>query len=106
MKGLVTIVLAAATIANAEMAKCKKRDGSLYVGPTPPEDCVPVGSVRPSTGGEAGSSWKPGEFLPTPTPAPPAEEAARAAADAAREKELERRRAITAVAIQSMVVKQ
>ncbi len=30
----------------AEMAKCKKRDGSLCIGPTPPEDCVPLGSGR------------------------------------------------------------
>jgi hypothetical protein len=94
------LILASAAIAGADMVKCKKADGSLYVGPTPPENCVPVGTLR-APGGGSGSSWKAGEFLPTPTPAPPMDEQQRQQAEAARKKQIEERRAMPAVVLQN-----
>jgi hypothetical protein len=100
--GLPSIALLAPTLALADMVKCKKPDGGLYVGPTPPENCVPVGNLQSQ--GSSGSSWSPGAFLPTPTPAPDAATVSKAEAEAAKQKDIERRRGITAVAIQNMVI--
>jgi hypothetical protein len=84
------------------LAKCKKADGSLYVGSSPPAGCTSVGSLRSSSGESTGSSWKPGALRPKPTVAP---DTSAADAGAARKKEIERKRAITALAVQTMVVK-
>jgi hypothetical protein len=99
---LVTLILATTTIASADMVKCKKPDGSLYIGPTPPEDCVPVGSARDRSSEGGGASWKPGEFLPTPTPAPSAGEHGKPEVEAARLREIEERRKAPAVVLQNM----
>jgi hypothetical protein len=55
------LLTSSATVASAEMVKCKNPDGSIYVGPTPPEDCVPLGSA-PARGSKSssGSSWSAG----------------------------------------------
>jgi hypothetical protein len=42
--------------AEADMAKCKKPDGGIYVGPSPPEGCVIMGSYRSERGGSAPST--------------------------------------------------
>jgi hypothetical protein len=100
---IAVLVVAATTIARADMVKCKKADGGLYVGASPPENCVPVGTLREHpASGEGGSSWKPGDFRPTPTPAP---DTRTQDAEAVKQKEIERKRAIVAVAIQNMVIK-
>jgi hypothetical protein len=103
----VAVLLVAVSLpvaARAELAKCKQPDGSLYVGPTPPENCVPVGSIR-SQSGDGASSWKPGEFHATPTPAAAASAPDKAEAETAKQKEIEARRAVRAIAIQNMVNK-
>jgi hypothetical protein len=39
------LLLAAGTLASADMVKCKKPDGSLYYGPSPPEGCEVTDAV-------------------------------------------------------------
>jgi hypothetical protein len=100
---LAALVVAATTIANADMVQCKKPDGSLYVGSSPPENCVPVGTLRSQGhGDDGGASWKPGAFLPTPTPAPGPETQRKAEAEAAKKREMEERKRTPAVALQGM----
>ena len=102
---LAVLVVAMTTTARADMVKCKKADGSLYVGASPPENCVPVGTLRSQGGADAGSSWKAGGFLPTPTPAPDPGIVNKAEAEAAEKKAIEARRAVRAIAVQNMVNK-
>jgi hypothetical protein len=53
----------------AQLMKCRLPNGSLYVGISPPADCGPVSNARERGPSDAGTSSKPGKFLPTPTPA-------------------------------------
>ena len=99
----IVVFFASVTIASADLVKCKKPDGSLYVGPMPPENCTPVGSLRaPAAPKEGDSSWRPGDFRPTPAPTP---DSGAAEAVAAKKAEIDRRRGVEALAIQSMQVK-
>ena len=52
-------LLVAASIAMADMVKCKKLDGSLYIGPAPPAGCVDTGTRYDGApaGVSAGQSW-------------------------------------------------
>ena len=90
-----------ATRASADMVKCREPNGSLYVGSAPPENCTPLGSIRPQSAGP-GSSWSPGTLLPTPTPVP---DTSKADAAEAAQKEIDHKRGAPAVAVQKMVVK-
>jgi len=70
----IALLLTAATTASGDtdLVKCKKADGSLYVGLAPPEGCVKVETFRAQrpTGSDGSSSRKPGDFRPTPAPTP------------------------------------
>ena len=99
----IALVFASVGIASADLAQCKKPDGSLYVGMMPPENCTPVGSLRaPAAPKRGDSSWQPRDFKPAVAPRP--DGTVRDTAEA-NQGETARRRAITAVAIQNMVVK-
>jgi hypothetical protein len=41
---VLSVVLLVVVVARAQLVKCKKPDGNLYIGPTPPEDCIPTGT--------------------------------------------------------------
>jgi len=103
----IALLLATATVAHAEVVKCRQPNGSLYIGLAPPEKCVPVGNLRSggsnrqSSPGNSDSSWRPGEFRPTPLPKPGAPEAA----EAAKKPETEERRGESAIAVRNIVNK-
>jgi hypothetical protein len=97
------LVIASVTMVHAEMVKCKKPDGSLYVGPTPPENCTAVGNLREHpASGDSGSSWKQGDFRPTPTPVP---DTSTLDAEESKRKDIETKRqaSVGLVAVQEMV---
>lgn len=56
MRCFLLFAIIAAAPASADLIKCTKPDGSLYVGPTPPEHCLPTGSVRASSDHTASDS--------------------------------------------------
>jgi hypothetical protein len=69
---LAVLALLVPSIAAAAMVQCTEPNGSLYIGISPPANCVPVDKLRATPGRDAGSSRKTGELRPTPTPKPPA----------------------------------
>ena len=60
------------TAAVTAMVQCTEPDGSLYIGISPPANCVPIDKLRATPGRGAGSSGRNGELRPTPPPRPPA----------------------------------
>jgi hypothetical protein len=53
----------------AQLMKCRRPNGSLYLGISPPPDCGPVSNARERGPSDSGASPKPGKFPSTPTPA-------------------------------------
>jgi hypothetical protein len=64
---LAALALLAPATAVAEIVTCTERDGSLYIGISPPANCVPLDKARRVPGRDGGSSSK-GELHPTPRP--------------------------------------
>jgi hypothetical protein len=101
------LLLATATAAHADVAKCRQPNGSLYVGLAPPERCVPVGSLRSggssrqSPPANSDSSGKAGEVRATPPPNPGAAEAS----GAAKKLETEEKQGVSAIAVRNIVNK-
>src|SRR5882724_11837970 len=79
---MAALVVVFVTSAGADLVQCKKADGTFYVGIAPPEGCVEVDTLR----------------------APRAPKSDRNSSEA-KQKEIARRRASTAVTIQNMVIK-
>jgi hypothetical protein len=54
------------------MVTCTEPNGRLYIGISPPANCVPVDKLRATPGRDAGSSRNTGELRPAPPmPKPP-----------------------------------
>jgi hypothetical protein len=63
-------VLLLPTTVLAQLMKCRKPDGSLYVGSSPPADCGPVSDVRERGPADLPVPTKTSRHMPTPASTP------------------------------------
>jgi len=85
----------------AELTKCVKPDGTIYVGIAPPSDCA-IRATEKAADSDTGTSWKPGTFAP---PRPRKVKKEDSDAEAAVEREIRRKRSVPALAIQRMEIR-